>query len=120
MAGIFTKIVEGVASTVLDNLRDKLLNPAISQFGTVTRIDYRDGKLLLTCELAGLEGNDIDVTVGKILIADDASYIELGDFDSNRKFAKNLLNCFAAKKHDVPDKPAVRKALLSAKKYLHL
>jgi hypothetical protein len=120
--------IKNVAGSVKDaalratlmQLKDKLLNKAIEKFGTINEIDYKDKKLTLTCELNGLEGNPIEVTIGMLKIADDGSHITVGDFDSNREFAKNALNMFAAKEYAVPENTIIRGGLTTLKKVLGL
>ena len=120
MANVFTNIATAATQTALQQLKDKFFNPAITQIGVIKEISYRDKKFFLTVELLGLEGNDIEVCINSMEIAPDAGYVEIKDFDSNRLFAKNALNMFAAKKYMVPDKGMVRTALKTAKKVLGL
>lgn len=111
---------EAAMRAALMQLKDRFLNQAIEKFGTITEIDYKDKKLALTCELNGLEGNPIEVSIGMLKIADDGSHITVGDFDSNREFAKNALNMFAAKEYAVPENTIIRGGLTTLKKVLGL
>ena len=113
-------VKDATMRAALMQLKDRLLNQAIEKFGTINEIDYRDKKLSLTCELKGLEGNPIEVSIGLLQIADDGSHITIGDFDSNREFAKNALNMFAAKEYAVPENTIIRGGLTTLKKVLGL
>ncbi|MBQ9407180.1 MAG: hypothetical protein IJU37_10665 [Desulfovibrio sp.] len=120
MCALFDKFRDMAVRKALAEIKDRLLNPALKGIGIVTQIAYRDKKLSLTCQLNGLEDSPIEVSVGTIAIADDASQLRLGDFEANRAFAQNALNLFAARTYDVPDTTAVRFSLKTAKKVLGL
>jgi len=113
-------VKDAAMKAALMQLKDKLLNQAIEKFGTINEIDYKNKKLSLTCELKGLEGNPIEVSIGMLKIANDGSHITVGDFDSNREFAKNALNMFAAKEYAVPENTIIRGGLATLKKVLGL
>jgi hypothetical protein len=104
----------------LSELKDRLLNPAVSEIGTITAISYRDKKLFLNVVLNGLEDREIEVSCGRLRIADDGSRISLGAFQSNMPFAQNALNMFAARDYKIPDSTMVRAALVTTKKVLKL
>ena len=117
---IKTTVTDAAASKALGEIRDRVLNPAVAEIGTIKEIGYKNKKLLLVCELAGMEGQDIEVSACSVKIADDGSYIELADFDSNRAFASNALNMFASRRYDMPEGGMVRYMLITAKKLLGL
>ena len=88
----------------LQELKDRLLNPAVASIGRIREISYRDLKLFLVVELTGLEGQPLEISSGLITIADDGSYVQFGQFDSNMLFAKNALDMFATAKFAIPEK----------------
>lgn len=120
MPNIINTLKNAATQCALQELKDRLLNPAVASIGRIKEISYRDLKLFLVVELAGLEGQPVEISSGLITIADDGSYIQFGEFDSNMLFAKNALDMFATTKFAVPDKRLVRTVLVTAKKILGL
>ena len=120
MCALFDKFRDMAVRKALAEIKDRLLNPAMKDICLVTQIDIKDKKLNLICQLNGLEESPIEVSVGSIAIAEDASHVRLDDFDANVAFAKNALNLFATRTYDVPDKTAVRLSLKTARKVLGL
>lgn len=99
---------------------DKLINPRLAGIAKVKSLSLDNRKIYLTCVLDGLENVDIQVVCNDLAIAEDGSFIEVGNFTSNMPFAENALNTFAAKKYPVPEDGMARKALVIVKKTLGL
>lgn len=107
------------ANKALGWIKEKFVNPNIEGIGTVKKILFENGKLLLTVELTGLEDRPIDITASDIRIAPDNSSIEVRMFESNMPFVQTALNRFATRAFDVPEGSA-RMGLATAKAVLGL
>lgn len=101
-------------------LKDTVINPYLADIGTVTGIAYADKKLHLLLKLKGMEDHEIEVVCNSIAIAEDGSQITFGEFTSNKPFAQNALNKFAASTYDIPDKVGVHLAMRCARTALGL
>lgn len=106
-------------SIALNSIKDKYMNSHLEGIGVVKSIAYKDGKLILTVVLEGLEDHPLSIEAGEIEIAPDGSTIKVGKFNANIPFANNALNRFATNKFNVPEGGA-RTALKTAKTLLGL
>lgn len=105
-------------SLALIVIKEKVVNPNLEGIGTVREISYKNGKILLTVILEGLEDHPLSIEASDIEIAPDASTIKVNKFAANIPFAHNALNRFAVTEFNIPEEN--RYALKTAKTILGL
>ncbi len=99
----------------LDKVREHLINPQISKYGSVEKISYNDKRLYLTLKLLGLEDKPFEVSCGKIEIAGDCSSVRFGDFKANMPFLQNALDEYGSKSIPVPNNALAKGGLKALK-----
>lgn len=93
--------------------------PDISGITKISEVSFKNGKLLLTATLAGLEDRPIHIEAAEIHVPDDGSSIKIGKFRSDMPFVDNALNRFAMEAFNVPEGDA-RAVLVEVAKILNL
>lgn len=109
-----------IVDKTLNTVRDKVINPKITDIAKVKAIELKDGKLNLTLTLNGLDDTDISVTCNKLSIAPEGDSVTVSDFTSNMPFAENALNSFATGTYKIDEGPMIKMGLLAARKMLNL
>ncbi len=94
-----------------DQLRDLVINPRISRYGTITSISFVDKTLTCRVQLLGLENEELEVSCSHIEIAADSSTITLSRFSANKPFLENVLNDYATRPIPIPESGVVRAGL---------
>ena len=106
--GLIEAIKDKTLQTALNQLRDLIINPLLTDYGRLTSLTINDKTLACKVKLLGLEHEELEVSCSQISIADDLSTITLSNFKANKLFLENALNTFATKPLNLPDNPAVR------------
>lgn len=109
-----------LVDTTLNIVREKVINPKIAEIANVKSVELKDGKLILSLTLNGLENININVICNKVSISEDGSSIRISDFTSNMPFAENALNSFASGEYKIDAGPMAKMGLLAARKMLNL
>lgn len=109
---------DGAVQVGLDAIKNKLINTKIEEYGRIKEISWKDNRLECVVNLLGMEEVDLIASCGHIHIWEDASKIQLGDFQANKQFLKNALDNYATREMDVPENEVLRSALLQLKKVL--
>lgn len=116
---MFGGMRDKLVSLALSRMKGRYMDANLEGIGTIKDIAYRQGQLVLTVVLEGLEDRPLTIGASEVEIAPDGSSIKVGKFDSNMAFANNALNRFAVREFPIPEGSA-RTALKMARTVLGL